>query len=102
LNASRANNQTGACACFQGYTGLNCALIGKKTLIALAALGAGLIALIVVLALVGAAVAAGGAAAVGTSVGAGSDAVITNNPLHQPKGAEVNNPLHVADTYAML
>jgi hypothetical protein len=43
---------------------LNCALIGKKTLVALAALGAGLIALIVILACLGAAMAGGGAAAV--------------------------------------
>jgi hypothetical protein len=62
-NTSRRYNQTGACACFQGYTGLNCALFGAKTLVALAALGAGLIAMIVILAIVGAAMAGGGAMA---------------------------------------
>jgi hypothetical protein len=62
-NTSRRYNQTGACACFAGYTGLNCALFGAKTLVALAALGAGLIALIVILALLGAAMAGGGAVA---------------------------------------
>jgi hypothetical protein len=63
-NISRGYNQTGACACNQGFTGLNCAIIATKTLVALAALGAGLIALIVILALLGAAMCGGGAIAV--------------------------------------
>jgi hypothetical protein len=63
-NISAAYNQTGACACYQGFTGLNCGIVGSKTLVALAALSAGLIALIVVMALLGAAVCGGGAVAV--------------------------------------
>jgi len=90
---AQANNQTGACACFAGYQGLNCALIGTKKLIALAVLGAGLIALIVLLALLGAALAGGGAAAVATGAGATSDAVIVNNPLAEFK-TDNYNALH--------
>jgi hypothetical protein len=82
-NESRKYNQTGACACFQGFVGVNCALIGSKSLVALAALGAGLIALIVILAIVAALIAGGGAAAVGTQTASNSQATLFNNPLAQ-------------------
>jgi len=93
-NISRGYNQTGACACFQGFEGLNCVIAGKKTLLALAALGAGLIALIVILAILGAAMAGGGAAAVSSGVSQGSDASVISSPLYEGAGGSGNNPLH--------
>jgi len=101
-NKSREYNQTGACACFQGATGINCALIGKKSLVALAALGAGLIALIVILAIVAAIVAGGGAAAVGTGVGGATEGAVVNNPLHVPKDTNFENPLCSMENYEIL
>jgi hypothetical protein len=92
-NKSKEFNQTGACACFQGFVGLNCAVEGRKTLVALAALSAGIIALIVLLALLGAALAGGGAAAVSTGVANSSDASIFSSPLYQANESSGHNPL---------
>jgi len=101
LNTSKKYNQTGACACFQGFVGLNCAIIGRKTLVALAALGAGIIALIVVLAILGAACAGGGAAAVSSGVAQGSDGTVINSPLYQANAGSADNPLY-CEAYEML
>jgi len=91
---AKKNNQTGACACFQGFTGLNCALIGKKNDVIIgAALGAGLIALIVIMALLGAAIFGGGAVAVSTGVAGATEATVFNNPLAGQDNL-FHNPLH--------
>jgi hypothetical protein len=100
-NISKSFNQTGACACFQGYEGLNCGIVGKKTLVALAALGAGLIALIVILAVLGAACAGGGAAAVSSGVAQNTDGTVTNSPLYQGSTASGGNPLY-SEAYELL
>jgi hypothetical protein len=100
-NKSKSFNQTGACACFQGFEGLNCGIFGKKTLVALAALGAGLIALIIILAILGAALAGGGAAAVSTGVAQSTEGTVTNSPLYEGSTASGGNPLY-AEAYELL
>jgi len=92
-NQSKEFNQTGACACFQGFVGLNCAIVGRKTLVALAGLAAGLIALIVIAALLAAACASGGAVAVSSGVANASDGAIVNSPLYQANESSGANPL---------
>jgi len=99
-NVSRGFNQTGACACFQGFVGLNCALVGRNNALVLAAaLSAGLIALIVILAILGAALAGGGAAAVAGGVVSNSDPVIIDSPLYEANNASGSNPLQ-GDAYS--
>jgi len=91
---ARKNNQTGACACVKGFTGFNCANIGKSNNVIIgAALGAGLIALIVILGLLGAAVFGGGAVAVSTGVAGATEATVFNNPLAGQENL-YHNPLH--------
>jgi len=91
---AKANNQTGACACFQGFSGLNCAIVGKKNDVIIgAALGAGLIALIVIMALLGAAIFGGGAVAVSTGVAGATEATVFNNPMAINEASH-QNPLH--------
>jgi hypothetical protein len=99
-NTSKSFNQTGACACYQGFIGLNCLIVGKISNIVFAALGAGLIALIVILAILGAALAGGGAAAVSNQVASPSDATVMTSPLYQSNNASGTNP--IADMYDAL
>jgi len=100
-NISKSYNQTGACACFQGFQGLNCAVAGDKKFIALAALGAGLIALIVILAILAAALAGGGAAAVSTGVAQKTDGTVVNSPLYVENSASGTNQLYDS-AYSLL
>jgi len=93
-NISKSYNQSGACACFQGFNGLNCAVVGDKKFIALAALGAGLIALIVILAILAAALAGGGAAAVSTATAQNSQGHVVNSPIYEENKASGVNQLY--------
>jgi len=92
-NVSKANNLTGACACYQGKQGLNCLVPGAFNKVVFAALSAGIIALIVILALLGAACAGGGAAAVSSGVSAGGEGAVITSPLYQGNQGSGSNPL---------
>jgi len=94
---ARGYNQTGACACFPGFSGFNCALGGSRSVALIAALSAGLIALIVLMALLGAAVAGGGAVAVSSGVASTSDATVMVSPIYEGSNASGANPLFSAD-----
>jgi hypothetical protein len=103
-NQSKEFNQTGACACFQGFVGLNCALEGRRTLLGLAGLAAGLIALIVIAALLCAALAGGGAVAVSSGVTNPTDGTVINSPLYSANESSGVNPMfgmEEADAYQL-
>jgi len=89
---AKSYNQSITCACYAGYQGFGCALVGNK-LAVLAVLGAGLIALIVLMALLGAGLAGGGAVAVSQGVASASDASVISSPLYEGNQGSGNNPL---------
>jgi len=92
-NATAKNNQTSACACYSGASGLNCAVVGGKSL-ALAALSAGIVAAIVIAALLLFAIFGGGTYAISQKVIASDEASVYNNPLYDGQKKDNFSPIH--------
>jgi hypothetical protein len=94
VNASKKYNQSSLCACKAGYDGLNCALTVSFNNAIFAALAGGIIALIVILAVLAAlGILGGGALAVSQSVGLATEMPVINNPLFQAKAVGSENSL---------
>jgi hypothetical protein len=93
LNYTRLNNQSQLCACIDGTGGLNCGGAGGISAAVVAGLTAGILALIIVMGILGAAMCAGGAVAATTAMAAEPEGAVEVNPLYEGAGTEANNPL---------
>jgi hypothetical protein len=76
-----------------GISGLNCGGVGGISAALAAGLTAGILALIIVMGIIGAAMCAGGAVAATTAMAAEPEGAVEVNPLYEPSGTEANNPL---------
>jgi hypothetical protein len=95
LNKTYTNNQSSLCACLDPFTGVNCGAIGEGIDIKLAAgIAAGIIAAIVVLAILGLVLFGGGAYAATTALAAAPNAAVDMNPLYQGAETAGDNPLY--------
>jgi hypothetical protein len=94
LNQTLARNQSSLCACIDGQGGLNCILAAAPLDLALVGgIAAGIIALIIVLAILGLALCGGGAYAATTALASEPAGAIEVNPLYEPAGSDMSNPL---------
>jgi uncharacterized iron-regulated membrane protein len=94
LNQTLARNQSALCACVDGQAGLNCLLVGTPLNLALVGgIAAGILALIIVLAILGLALCGGGAYAATTALAAEPSGAIEVNPLYEGAGQNNDNPL---------
>jgi len=72
---------------------LNCGGAGGISAAVVAGLTAGILALIIVMGILGAAMCAGGAVAATTAMAAEPEGAVEVNPLYEGAGTEANNPL---------
>jgi len=92
-NNSIASNYSVTCACVPGISGINCG-DSRLSLGAIAAISGGIIAAIVLAALVALGLAGGGAMAMTNAMTASHEGGLFNNPLYEGKQQEGQNPLH--------
>jgi len=92
-NKNATANASVLCACIPGFAGINCALIAAGTDILAPVLAAGIIAAIVLAALLGLLCAGGGAAAAATGLAGANTTSIVNNPIYVPGETAYANPL---------
>lgn len=94
LNQTLARNQSHLCACVDGHAGLNCILAAAPLNLALVGgIAAGILALIIVLAVLGLALCGGGAYAATTALASEPSGAIEVNPLYEGAGMDQSNPL---------
>jgi hypothetical protein len=97
LNDTLARNQSNLCACVDGQGGLNCILAATPLNLALVGgIAAGILALIIVLAILGLALCGGGAYAATTAIASEPTGSIDVNPLYVGAGTDMSNPLFAA------
>jgi len=93
-NSSNVTNAS-ACACFDKYSGDNCAVVPVDVVL-ISSITAGAIAGIVIAVIAFLAIAGGGAYAAAQAMATGGAAPVVNNPLYRGDGNQGVNPLYKA------
>jgi hypothetical protein len=97
LNDTLSRNQSALCICIDGQTGINCLGVGTPLNLALVGgIAAGILALIIILAILGLALCGGGAYAATTALASEPAGAVEVNPLYIGAGADAANPLYAA------